>query len=91
MRAKAAAEGREVRFGIRLHVIVRETEEKAWAAADDLIRYVDDNAIAASILVVACVAGVLTLAMALPWATLWPLLRFAAGVNSALVFVYTSG
>lgn len=35
--------------------------------------------------------GVLTLAMALPWPTLWPLLRFAAGVASALVFVYTSG
>jgi hypothetical protein len=35
--------------------------------------------------------GVLTLAMALPWPPLWPLLRFAAGVTSALVFVYTSG
>lgn len=35
--------------------------------------------------------GVLTLGMALPWAAAWPLLRFAAGVASALVFVYTSG
>jgi predicted MFS family arabinose efflux permease len=35
--------------------------------------------------------GVLTLGMALPWPPLWPLLRFAAGVASALVFVYTSG
>jgi len=35
--------------------------------------------------------GVLTLAMALPWPALWPLLRFAAGVASALVFVHTSG
>jgi hypothetical protein len=35
--------------------------------------------------------GVLTLAMAMPVAALWPLLRFAAGVASALVFVYTSG
>ena len=35
--------------------------------------------------------GILTLAMALPWQPLWPLLRFAAGVSSALVFVYTSG
>ena len=35
--------------------------------------------------------GLLTLAMALPVAPLWPLLRFAAGVASALVFVYTSG
>ena len=35
--------------------------------------------------------GMLTMAMALPWPPLWPLLRFAAGVTSALVFVYTSG
>jgi hypothetical protein len=34
---------------------------------------------------------VLTLGMAVPWAVGWPLLRFAAGVASALVFVYTSG
>jgi hypothetical protein len=33
----------------------------------------------------------LTLAMALPWQPLWPLLRFAAGISSALVFVHTSG
>jgi hypothetical protein len=35
--------------------------------------------------------GVLTLAMALPVGVLWPLWRFAAGVASALVFVFTSG
>ena len=35
--------------------------------------------------------GLLTLGMALPMAPLWPLLRFAAGVASAFVFVYTSG
>jgi Uncharacterised MFS-type transporter YbfB len=35
--------------------------------------------------------GLLTLGMALPVPALWPLLRFAAGVASALVFVYTSG
>ncbi|MCY7369681.1 MAG: MFS transporter [Polaromonas sp.] len=35
--------------------------------------------------------AVLTLAMALPLPTVWPLLRFAAGVASALVFVFTSG
>jgi MFS family permease len=34
---------------------------------------------------------VLTLGMALQLPALWPLLRFAAGVASALVFVYTSG
>lgn len=33
----------------------------------------------------------LTLGMALPWAAAWPALRLAAGVASALVFVYTSG
>jgi alkanesulfonate monooxygenase len=37
VRAKAAAHGRKVRFGIRLHVIVRETNEEAWQAADRLI------------------------------------------------------
>ena len=35
--------------------------------------------------------GALTVGMALPVPPLWPLLRFAAGVASALVFVYTSG
>jgi MFS family permease len=35
--------------------------------------------------------GLLTLGMAQPYAATWPLLRFAAGVASAVVFVYTSG
>lgn len=34
--------------------------------------------------------GVLTLAMALPWPAAWPLLRFASGAASAIVFVHTS-
>jgi alkanesulfonate monooxygenase len=46
MRARAAKHGRTLRFGIRLHVIVRETNAEAWKAADDLIRYVDDDVIA---------------------------------------------
>jgi alkanesulfonate monooxygenase len=33
VRALAAAQGREVRFGIRLHVISRDTSEAAWAEA----------------------------------------------------------
>jgi MFS family permease len=33
----------------------------------------------------------LTLGMAVPWSASWPFLRFAAGLASALVFVYTSG
>jgi len=48
VRAKAAARGRTLSFGIRLHVIVRETAEQAWKDADELIRYVDDEAIAFS-------------------------------------------
>ena len=35
--------------------------------------------------------ALLTLGMALPWPATWPALRFAAGVASAVVFVYTSG
>ncbi|MCY1503163.1 Alkanesulfonate monooxygenase [compost metagenome] len=46
VRAKAAKLGRTVRFGIRLHVIVRETNEAAWAAADRLIENLDDATIA---------------------------------------------
>ncbi|MDX7952853.1 FMNH2-dependent alkanesulfonate monooxygenase [Lichenihabitans sp. Uapishka_5] len=45
-KAVAAERGRSFSYGIRLHVIVRETSKKAWAAADDLIRHVDDEAIA---------------------------------------------
>ncbi len=44
--AAAAKRCRKLTFGIRLHVIVRETAKEAWAAADDLIRYVDDATIA---------------------------------------------
>lgn len=46
VRARAAAQGREVRFGIRLHAIVRETEAEAWAAAERLIAHVSDDDIA---------------------------------------------
>ncbi len=46
VRARAAKHGRTVKFGIRLHVIVRETEEKAWEAAEDLISRVDDDTVA---------------------------------------------
>ena len=47
-RAAAAKHGRTLRFGIRLHVIVRETSEAAWQAADDLISYVTDETVAAA-------------------------------------------
>ncbi len=48
MRQRTAEQGRTLRFGIRLHVIVRETEREAWASAEDLIRYVSDETIAAA-------------------------------------------
>src|SRR5690606_3036740 len=48
VKAKAAAKGRELNYGIRLHVIVRETNVQAWAAAEELIQYVDDATIAAA-------------------------------------------
>lgn len=46
IRQRAAAQGRTVRFGIRLHIIVRRTEAEAWQAADELIKYVDQATIA---------------------------------------------
>jgi alkanesulfonate monooxygenase len=48
VKALAEARGRRLTFGIRLHVIVRETAAEAWAAADDLIRHLDDKTIAAA-------------------------------------------
>jgi len=45
LRAAAAARGRTLRFGIRFHIIVRETEELAWAEADRLISRVDQAVI----------------------------------------------
>lgn len=48
VRRKAAEAGRAMRFGIRLHVIVRETSDEAWRAANDLIKYVDEETIARS-------------------------------------------
>ncbi len=48
MRAVAERRGRKLSFGIRLHVIVRETNAEAWAAADDLIKYVTDETIASA-------------------------------------------
>ena len=45
VRKIASGYGRTVRFGVRLHLIVREMEKEAWSAADDLIRYVTDDAI----------------------------------------------
>ena len=46
VRARAARRGRTMRFGLRIHFIVRDTDEQAWAAADELIRHVSDEQIA---------------------------------------------
>ncbi|NEQ28603.1 MAG: LLM class flavin-dependent oxidoreductase, partial [Microcoleus sp. SIO2G3] len=48
VRQLAAEYGRSMRFGIRLHVIVRETQSQAWDAANELIQYLDENTIAAA-------------------------------------------
>ena len=45
VRARAARHQRELKFGIRLHVIVRETEDQAWKAAEDLISRLDDDTV----------------------------------------------
>ncbi|MEJ8291923.1 FMNH2-dependent alkanesulfonate monooxygenase [Delftia tsuruhatensis] len=45
VREKAARHGRSVKFGIRLHVIVRETEDEAWADADRLISRLKDETV----------------------------------------------
>ena len=45
VRARAEAKGRTVRFGLRIHVIVRETRQQAWDAADEMIARLDDSTI----------------------------------------------
>ena len=42
MTARAANHGRTLRFGYRVHVVVRETEAEARAAADRLLSRLDD-------------------------------------------------
>ena len=46
VRKQADARGRQVRFGLRAHIIVRETEEEAWQEADRLIEHLTDEQIA---------------------------------------------
>jgi alkanesulfonate monooxygenase len=45
VRERAKAAGRELRFGIRLHVITRDTSAEAWAQADRLLAGLDPAAI----------------------------------------------
>ena len=48
VRSLAAAEGRELRFGIRFHVIARATSEEAWAEAARLQGAMSPESIAAA-------------------------------------------
>jgi alkanesulfonate monooxygenase len=48
VRELAAAEGRELGFGIRMHAIARPTSAEAWAAADALLAGLDEEQIAAA-------------------------------------------
>ncbi|NTZ92939.1 LLM class flavin-dependent oxidoreductase [Agrobacterium tumefaciens] len=48
VKARAEQLGRELEYGIRLYVIVRDTDEEAWAAAADLYGRMDERAIAAN-------------------------------------------
>jgi len=45
IRGLAAAQGRTVRFGIRLHVIARDTAEAAWAEAARLLSDLDEDVV----------------------------------------------
>ena len=46
--ARLSPPGRELRFGIRLHAIARDTSEEAWAEADRLLAGLDPEQIATS-------------------------------------------
>lgn len=48
VKASAAAKGRTLDFGLRVHLIVRETDAEAWAAAEKLISKLPDAAIEAA-------------------------------------------
>lgn len=48
VRTRAAARGRTLNYGIRLHVIVRETEDEAWRAAAELVSELDEATVAAA-------------------------------------------
>ncbi len=53
VRVAASRQGRRLRFGIRLHMVVRETEDEAWRAADRLISHVTDAAAATALKMIA--------------------------------------
>lgn len=48
VRALAESHGRELRFGIRLHVVTREDADEAWTDAEALVADADEETIAAA-------------------------------------------
>jgi len=48
VRVAARGFGRSPRFGIRLHVVTRDTADEAWAAAEALLADADDEVVAAA-------------------------------------------
>jgi alkanesulfonate monooxygenase len=46
IRGLAEQEGRDVRFGIRLHTISRDTADEAWAQADKFVNALDEETVA---------------------------------------------
>lgn len=48
VKARAAKHGRTLQYGIRLHVIVRETEDEAWRAAAELVSHLDEATVTAA-------------------------------------------
>src|SRR5260221_123702 len=48
VRRAASSFGRSLRFGLRVHIIVRDTDKQAWEDAGNLLRHVSDESIAAA-------------------------------------------
>ncbi len=48
IRGLAAAQGRAVRFGIRLHTISRDSSAQAWQTADQLVAALDEETVRAA-------------------------------------------
>ncbi len=48
VRRRAARHGRTLSYGIRLHVIVRESEDEAWRAAGELVSQLDEATVSAA-------------------------------------------
>lgn len=74
-------------FGYMLGAILCTLQPWLWARFKGLPSLAYSSLVRAGLIA----TGVLTLAMGWHFPAAWPLLRFAAGVTSAVVFVFTSG